>query len=618
MSASLAAELLPTASARQVWRSAGGLLRPERGTSAWVLALQAAATLAGLVGPWALGTVVQAAADHRLSRVLGPVVAIFIVATLLRTALTVAAGRRAGRLGARVLTRLREQFLGNVLSLPLGVVERAGTGDLLTRATSDVDSLAEVVQHALPEIAIALATMALTVAALVWTAPLLGVCLIPAVLLLTPATRWYLHRAPAAYLRERAAYSRVNGMIQESVEAARTIEALGLGPARVGRVERAIGDWLQSERATLRLRTVYFPSCEASYLVPLVLSLGVGGVLHSAGLVSLGALTSATLYAQQLIDPVDVVMNWLDHLQLGGAALGRLLGVGQVPREAESDLEPQGERVEARRVHFSYRAGHDVLHGLDLGPEPGSRVAVVGRSGSGKSTLALLLAGVYGPRTGRVTVGGVDVHRLTSERVRAEVVLLTQEHHVFAGTLRDNLRLADQKAGDPRLREALAAVGASPWLEELGQGLDTEVGSGGLELTVAQAQQLALARLLLADPHTLVLDEATALLNPKAARQLERSVARVLEGRTVISVSHRLQSAVDADLVVVVEQGRVLEAGPHQELLQRGGAYARLWQAYRGGSTLEPEGEVPELVLPGADGTRGTAPASVDSEQTGI
>ena len=582
--------LLPTATAGQVITVMRRHLTQERSAALSLLLLQGAATLAGLVGPWALGVVVEAATQHRLGRVLGPVVLAFLVATLLRTMLTWWAGRRGGVLGSEVLTRLREEFLGNVLRLPLSVVERAGTGDLLTRATSDVDGLAQTVQRALPEIAIAVVTVLLTIGALIWTAPLLALTLVPAAVILAAATRWYLRRAPSAYLRERAAQGKVNGLIQESVEAGRTIEAMRLGGNRIAVVDEAVGDWLVAEQVTLGLRSVYFPISEATYLVPLVLSVAIGGLLHADGLIGLGALTAAALYTQQLIEPVDVILSWLDQLQLGGASLARLIGVGQVDRQPDTDAEPQGEQLDAASVRFGYRPRHDVLHGLSLRPSPGTRVAVVGPSGSGKSTLALLLAGVYGPRQGRVTVGGVDVHRLASERARAQVVLLTQEHHVFTGTVRDNLRLAAPDAGDPALADALDAVGAIDWLAELAGGLDTPIGSGGIRLSPGQAQQLALARLLLADPHTLVLDEATSLLNPRAARRLERSLARVLEGRTVVTVSHRLQSAVDADLVVVVSEGRAVEAGSHEELVQAGGSYAALWRAYRGTGTSEPAG----------------------------
>lgn len=185
-------------------------------------------------------------------------------------------------------------------------------------------------------------------------------------------------------------------------------------------------------------------------------------------------------------------------------------------------------------------------------------------------------------------MGGVDVHRLASTSARAQVLLLTQEHHVFAGTLRENLRLAAAAAADKDLENALRAVGAGAWLAELPGGLDAPIGSGGIRLSPGQAQQLALARLVLADPHTLVLDEATSLLNPRAARQLERSLARVLAGRTVVTVSHRPHTAVDADLVVVVADGRTVESGTHQELLQTGGPYAASWRAYQGATPAQP------------------------------
>ncbi|MGA8207271.1 MAG: ABC transporter ATP-binding protein [Candidatus Dormiibacterota bacterium] len=575
-------QLLPTASGRQVMRAVRRLMARERPATVVLLLLQALATLAGLVGPWALGVVVQAATEHDVARVLGPVLAVFLASVIVRTVLTWWAGRRGGLLGARVLTRLREQFLGDVLELPLGVVERAGTGDLITRATSDVDGLAQTVQRALPEIVIAAVTLLLTVGALIWTAPVLALSLLPAGAILAWATRWYLHRAPSAYLRERASQGRVNGLIQESVEAGRTIEALRLGGHRVEAVDAAIEDWIGAEKATLRLRTVYFPVSEATYLVPLVLCVAIGGVLHADGLLGLGALTAASLYTQQLIEPVDVILSWLDQLQLGGASLSRLIGVGQVERQPDTEAEPQGRQLDASSVRFAYRPEHDVLHGMNLRPVPGSRVAVVGPSGSGKSTLALLLAGVYIPRRGRVTVGGVDVHRLASRNARSQVVLLTQEHHVFSGTLRENLRLAAAEAADSELESALRAVGAGSWLAEMPGGLDAPIGSGGTRLSPGQAQQLALARLVLADPHTLVLDEATSLLNPRAARQLERSLGRVLEGRTVVTVSHRLHTAVDADLVVVVAGGQAVESGTHEELLRSGGAYAASWRSYQG------------------------------------
>jgi len=216
---------------------------------------------------------------------------------------------------------------------------------------------------------------------------------------------------------------------------------------------------------------------------------------------------------------------------------------------------------------------------------PGERLAVVGPSGAGKSTLGRLLAGIHPPRTGRVTVGGVPLVELPLEDLRRHVVLVTQEHHVFVGSLAENLLLARPEAGLDALRDALSVVDALSWVDAMPDGLETAVGSGGHPITPAQAQQIALARLVLADPHTLVLDEATSLLDPRAARLLERSLGAVLAGRTVVAIAHRLHTAHDAHQVAVVDGGRITELGSHDELMASGGAYAELWHSWRADPT---------------------------------
>ncbi|HET6954027.1 MAG TPA: ABC transporter ATP-binding protein, partial [Acidimicrobiales bacterium] len=256
----------------------------------------------------------------------------------------------------------------------------------------------------------------------------------------------------------------------------------------------------------------------------------------------------------------------------------------QVPDDREaSGREPVGEQIAAEDVHFSYVEGRDVLHGVDLTVGVGERIAMVGPSGAGKSTLGRLLAGIHPPRTGAVTVGGVGLVELPLDDLRGHVALVTQEHHVFVGTLRENLALAAPPgATDVDIRAALSAVDALDWVAALPAGLDTVVGSGGHKVTDAQAQQIALARLVLADPHTLVLDEATSLIDPRAARHLERSLAAVLAGRTVVAIAHRLFSAHHADRVAVVEDGRITELGPHDDLVAANGSYAALWRSWHG------------------------------------
>jgi ABC-type multidrug transport system fused ATPase/permease subunit len=348
-------------------------------------------------------------------------------------------------------------------------------------------------------------------------------------------------------------------------------------------VDADIAESYDAEKYTLYLRTRFFPTIEmTSYLVPSVLTLLLGGWLYIRGDVGLGEVTAAVLYVQMLIDPVDRVVMILDELQVGAASLSRLLGVAHVPDDrVATGREPSGEKIEVEDVRFSYVEDRDVLHGVDLSLGVGERLAMVGPSGAGKSTLGRLLAGIHPPRTGAVTVGGVGLTELPLGELRGHVALVTQEHHVFVGTLRENLALAlDRPADDEELLAALDAVDAGGWVAALPSGLDTVLGSGGRALTPPQAQQLALARLVLADPHTLVLDEATSLIDPRAARHLERSLAAVLEGRTVVAIAHRLFSAHDADRVAVVEDGRITELGSHDELVARGGSYAALWESW--------------------------------------
>ena len=408
---------------------------------------------------------VQSVTDGTTTEHIDKLALILAAALLAQTVLTWLARRSAFVLAENVFAVLRERFLEKVLSLPLSTVERAGTGDLVTRSTGDIEALARTVRFAVPEVLVASVTVLLTVVAGFLTSPLMALPLLCGAPVIWAGTKWYLRRAPEGYLAERECYAAFNGSLAETVDGARTVEALGLGDRRIRRLEEDLEDAFAAERYTLRLRTVFFPAMELAYAIPISLCLVWGGWLVSEGSANLGQVTAVTLYAVQLVDPVDRLVSWLDEVQVGATSLARILGVELVPPDREQGEQvPDDEHVEVQDVRFAYREGRDVLHGIDLDLRPGERLAVVGPSGAGKSTLGRLLAGVHPPRTGQVTVGDVPLVELPLDDLRKHVVLVTQEHHVFVGTV-----AAEPAAGPARARtRATCGPRWRPWTRSPG------------------------------------------------------------------------------------------------------------------------------------------------------
>ncbi|EME62776.1 ABC transporter ATP-binding protein [Amycolatopsis decaplanina] len=575
-------ELLPTADGKRIRAVLGELLRTSKARAAGALVLLAGATAIGLLTARLLGHIVDLVIEKRpATELTTPVVALVLVAVAQAIATALGVSLTA-KLGETLLAELRERFVDRALGLPLGQVERAGSGDLTARVTNDVTVVARAVREALPELGRSVLTIVLTLGALA----VLDWRFLLAALLATPiqlhTVRWYVRNAVPLYAKQRIATGSQQQQLLDTIGGAKTVRAFRLADAHVERVRQRSEGAMDLMLRGVRLMTKFFARLNLAEFVGLSAVLAAGFLLVGADAVTVGAATAAALYFHSLFGPINTALALVDDAQAAAASLARLIGVADLPapREPESPAKPVDASVKAAGISHSYVDGHPVLRDVDLSLSPGERVALVGASGAGKTTLAKLIAGIHTPAAGTVSVGGVPLDELGPSATRQAVALISQEVHVFAGSLADDLRLARPSASDAELLTALEKVGARGWAEALSEGLATVVGEGGHQLTVTQSQQLALARLVLADPPIAILDEATAEAGSAGAKTLEAAAAAALEGRTGLVVAHRLTQAAASDRVVVLDAGVIVESGTHDELVASGGQYATLWAAW--------------------------------------
>ncbi|MFF2777137.1 ABC transporter ATP-binding protein [Streptomyces sp. NPDC058052] len=605
--------LLPTADGAECLAALRPILRAHRLLAVAAALVLVAGTAIGLLTAPLLGHIVDLVTARRGTEALTVPLVLLVVVALARGAAAAVGSILVARVGESVLATTRERFIERALRLPLERVEAAGSGDLVSRVTSDVSVIAKSVRQALPEFARSALTIVLTLvglAVLDWRFLLAALLALPVQAF---SVRWYLRRAAPVYAEHRVATGALQHQLLDSIGGVRTVRAFRLnGP------HAALLDGRSAATRDLALRgqhlvTGFFSRLNLAEFIGLAAMLGTGFLLVQDDAVSIGTATAAALYFHSLFNPVNAALYLIDDAQSAGASFARLIGVANLPAEQRQrgGERPADGAVRVRGLDHAYADGRPVLTGIDLDVRDGERVALVGASGAGKTTLAKVVAGIHAPSGGSLSLGGVDVRDLGPEGVQRAVTLISQEVHVFAGPLAADLRLARPEATDEDLRAALDTVGALDWAEALPDGLATVVGEGGHRLTVAQAQHLALARLVLADPPIAILDEATADAGSAGARVLEAAAERALEGRTGIVVAHRLPQAAAADRVVVLDGGRIVETGTHAELVAAGGRYAELWAAWSD-SRPDVDGRAGTSTVPGpAQGPAAESDATV-------
>ncbi|HEX2134153.1 MAG TPA: ABC transporter ATP-binding protein, partial [Actinophytocola sp.] len=434
---------LPVAGRAEVRRAHTDLVRADPTGTALVLLTTCLAAATALAAPWLIGRIVNHVETGNPDTGAVDLLALGILASAAATILLTRFARYlAHRFAERTLARLREEFVDRTLALPTNVVERAGTGDLMARTTADIATIGTSLRNAAPEVFVGVLQALFIVAAIVLVEPLLGLCAVAGTASLWWTGRWFVRRARPAYLAEGTANSEMSETLAATAAGARTVEAFGLQHRRVHAGDQRVRDAHRTRVRTLYLRSVLFPQLDFAFMLATALVLATGGVLYVNDLTTLGATVSASLYTMQLADPLNRVLMYLESLQRSTASMARIKGVSHAGGAAPAGGTPRDDRIEVTDVRYAYTADRDVLHGVDLAVRPGERLAIVGPSGAGKSTLGRLLAGVDAPRTGAITVGGVPVAELAPEELRRRIVLVTQEHHVFIGTVRDNLAIA--------------------------------------------------------------------------------------------------------------------------------------------------------------------------------
>lgn len=583
------AHSLPRSTRRRALTTVATLLRPQAAHLTGVVVLGLLTATAALVPPWVVGRLVDMLLVDPDHSVLIRHVLMVVAAGVLAAIGTWGGARLLARALEPAIAALREQVLRAGLELENVTVEESGRGDLVSRIADDSREISTAATTVVPLVVSSLFIVVVSAVGMTsvdWRLGLIGLVAIP---LYWTTLRAYLPRSGPLYQRQREAFGVRTQRLLGGVEGVDTLRAYGAEPTELQRIDSASATARDLIVEVFRFLTSAFSRNNRAEAIVLILLLAVGFLLVDADTLTVGAVSTAALIFHRLFGPLGTLVGMFDQVQSAGASLVRMVGVidsaSSRPRGTRTDTSATAG-LRLTDVTHGYSADHPVLHRITLEIEPGEHVAVVGATGAGKSTLALIAAGLLTPSSGAVSVGGVDVRELTTDSLRRSVCMVSQEIHDFRGSVLDNVRLARPDATDLEVRHALDTVGALDWVTALPRGTDTLIGDGGMRLTGVRSQMLALARIELADPEVVILDEATAEAGSDGADQLDRATAAVMRGRAALVVAHRLSQAADTDRILVMAGGRVVESGTHDALIGAGGGYSRLWEAWSSPGTV--------------------------------
>jgi ATP-binding cassette subfamily B protein len=566
---------------RTIWP----ILRPQRRLVFVAAGAMVGATAVQLAAPLLAKIAIDRGIARHDATPVDVVAGIYVCLVLVRPAFERAIVLASARAGERFLGDLRIAAYDKLHELSLPFFERERTGVLVSRLTADVQTLTEFTRQVLIEVVGSALLLVVTFAILISLSPELSIVLLVAVPVLAWSSLRYGRRSRPAFLQLRDRVADTVSELQEGLTGVRVVQSFGREQDRYAAYRRRSQAQVRAWRRISLVNIGFFPMIAFAQSLATAAVIVAGGILHSRGRVSVGTVVAFALYLVSLFDPIARLGDWYSQFQSGRAALAKIAALLETPPTVvggTTPLPPSGALV-VEGATFGYDPGRPAVIDVSLRIEPGEHLAVVGATGAGKSTLAKLLVRAYDPDRGRVSFGGVDLRDAPLDELRRRIVSVAQEGHLFAGTLADNVRLAQPDASDADVREALRAIGALERFAALPDGLETDVRSRGARLSSGERQLVSLARVALIDPALVVLDEATSSLDPQTEAAVEQALAALARGRTTVTIAHRLSTAERADRVAVLELGRLVEIASHRELVERGERYARLWASWQAG-----------------------------------